>query len=245
MSRRAQHVLGVVAPLLLWLAIKFGFDISDRYLPGPNSLVAAGSDIGWPIFLHLGATTIRAVLGFGLGVLGGIAIALVAFRLRILPLIMPTVNSLRAVPALAAVPFFLLWFGFAEIGRYLLVAMGLGLNVLVSSADVLERPREIDVLNFKNFGLPPERLILSYWFPRIVEGILPTLRFGLALGLSLIVVSEMLGAQYGLGYLMQTSRATFSLNVLFLCALLLGILAAVGDSLLRSLWRAIVTWRIG
>ena len=245
MSIRVQHVVGTVAPLVLWLAIKFGFDISDRYLPGPESLVSAVADIGWPLFLHLGATVVRAALGFGIGVSGGVAIALLAFRYRLLPVIMPTVNSLRAVPALAAVPFFLLWFGFSELGKYLLVAMGLGLNVVVSSADVLERPREIDRLNFSNFGLPQERLIFAYWLPRVIEGMLPTLRFGLALGLSLIVVSEMLGAQYGLGYLMQTSRATFSLNVLFLCALLLGILAVAGDAFLRNLWNSIVSWRVG
>jgi ABC-type nitrate/sulfonate/bicarbonate transport system permease component len=243
MNMRAQQLLGMVLPVALWLAIKFGFDVSDRYLPGPAGLLTAITDLGWPLVLHTGATAIRAVVGFVTGVAGGIAIALLAFKFRLVPLIMPTVNSVRAVPALATVPFFLLWFGFAETGRYLLVALGLGLNVVVSCADVIQRPREADILNFRNFGLPPERLILSYWLPRIVEALLPTLRFGLSLGLSLIVVSEMLGAQYGLGYLMQTSRATFSLNVLLLCAFLLGTLAVLGDALLRSVWSAIVTWR--
>jgi ABC-type nitrate/sulfonate/bicarbonate transport system permease component len=243
MNARAQQILGIVLPVALWLAIKFGFNISDRYLPGPGSILAAISDLGWPILLHTGATIVRAMVGFALGTVGGVAISLIAFRFRLLSLIMPTVNSLRAVPALATVPFFLLWFGFAETGRYLLVALGLGLNVLVASADVIERPSEIDIINFRNFGLPIERLILPYWLPRIIETLLPTLRFGLSLGLSLIVVSEMLGAQYGLGYLMQTSRATFSLNVLLLCAFLLGSLAVVGDALLRRIWAALVTWR--
>jgi ABC-type nitrate/sulfonate/bicarbonate transport system permease component len=243
MNKRVLASIGTLGPIVLWIGLKSGFDISDRYLPGPMSVVAAITDLGWPLGLHIGATVVRTLVGFILGVTGGIALALVGFKYRLFPLLMPTVNALRAVPAVATVPFFLLWFGFSEVGRYLLVALGLGLNVMVACADVVERPHEADVVIFKNFQLPRESLILSYWLPRIAETLIPTLRFGLALALGLIAVSEMLGAQYGLGYLMQTSRATFSLNVLILCALILGVIATGADSALRWVWPHLVTWR--
>lgn len=243
MTPRACHILGVLLPIALWLGTKSVFDISDRYLPGLTSVLNAVTDLGWPLAAHTAATLMRALTGFVLGVAGGIVLTLIAFRFRLLPLFMPTVNALRAVPAVATVPFFLLWFGFSEFGRYLLVALGLGLNVMIACADVVERPNENDVVIFKNFQMPRERLIFSYWLPRIAETLLPTLRFGLALALGLIAVSEMLGAQYGLGYLMQTSRATFSLNVLILCAFLLGVIATASDMALRYAWPHIVTWR--
>jgi ABC-type nitrate/sulfonate/bicarbonate transport system permease component len=232
-----------VLPIAIWIVVKHVFDISDRFLPGPASLLNAIKDLGWDLLQHTAATTVRALLGYLIGTAGGIFFALVAFRLNILSVLMPTINSVRAVPAIAAVPFFLLWFGFSETGRYLLVAMGLGLNVAVACAEVFDRPRQLDLVTFMNFGLPKQSLVFSYWLPRVIETLLPTLRFGIALALSLIVVSEMLGAQYGLGYLMQTSRATFSLNVLLLCAFLLGIIAIVGDRVVIAAWAGIVTWR--
>lgn len=243
MLRNWHTWAGTLLPLAIWIGVKSLFEISDRYLPGPESIANAIADLGWSLALHTGATAFRALMGFALGVLGGILLTLAAFRVRLLPLLMPAVNALRAVPPVAAVPFFLLWFGFSETGRYLLVALGLGLNVVVACADVVERPTERDVVTFANFHLPIERLVFAYWLPRIAENLLPTLRFGIALALGLIVVSEMLGAQYGLGYLMQTSRATFSLNVIVLCALLLGIMATAADSALRSIWPRIVFWR--
>jgi sulfonate transport system permease protein len=238
-----RPLCGALLPILIWLGSKAVFDISDRYLPGPTSIASAVSDLGWPLALHTAATFFRALTGSILGVGGGVALALVAFRFRLLSLLMPTVHALRAVPAVATVPFFLLWFGFSEVGRYLVVALGLGLNVMVACADVMERPHERDIVTFRNFQLPHERLIISYWLPRIAESLLPTLRFGLAFALGLIAVSEMLGAQYGLGYLMQTSRATFSLNVTLLCAFLLGIIATGADAALRIVWPYVVTWR--
>lgn len=243
MTFRVLYVAGALLPLAFWVGVKAVFDIPERYLPGLPSVLNAISDLGWPLVLHTTATVVRSFTGFLFGVAGGIALALFAYRFRLLPLLMPTVNAIRAVPAVATVPFFLLWFGFSEFGRYLLVALGLGLNVMVACADVMERPREHDIVIFKNFQMPRERLVVSYWLPRIAESLLPTLRFGLALALGLIAVSEMLGAQYGLGYLMQTSRATFSLNVIILCAFLLGIIATVADTILTRSWPYIVTWR--
>lgn len=242
-SRHLKWVGGALLPLALWLGIKMLLGVSDRYLPGPLSVVTAVSDIGWPLADHAAMTIWRTATGFVLGTVSGVAAALFFFRFRALPLVMPLVNAMRSMPPVAAVPFFLLWFGFSETGRYLLVMLGLGLNVMVASVDIFERAEETDTVVFQNFALPRESLTLSYWLPRVAESLLPTLRFGLSMALGLIAVSEMLGAQVGLGYLMQTARSTFSLNVLFLCAFILGTFGTLGDACLRWVWPKLVTWR--
>jgi ABC-type nitrate/sulfonate/bicarbonate transport system permease component len=235
--------VGTLLGVGLWLWVKYQFDVPDRYLPGIGSVLQAAVDIGPAWFGHIFATLSRTLIGFALGVFAGVGLSLALYRVGLLSWFMPIVHGLRAVPAVAIVPFFLLWFGFSEVGRYLLVVLGLGLNIMVACADRLESPREADVLLFMNLNLPRNRKILAYWLPRVIEDLLPTLRFGVALALGVIVVSEMLGAQTGLGYLMQTARATFSLNVIFLAALALGVIAAILDLSLRLLWASIVTWR--
>ena len=229
--------------VVIWLGAKYLFDISDRYLPGLSAIYQAIVDIGLDWLVHVFATVTRTIIGFSFGVVFGIAVALGLFRINGLSWLMPTVHAVRAIPPVAIVPFFLLWFGFSEIGRYLLVVLGLGLNVLVACADTVESPREADVVLFRNFQAPLNTRVLRYWLPRILENLLPTLRFGIALALGVIIVSEMLGAQRGLGYLMQTSRATFSLNVILLCAAILGVIAITLDAALKGLWRRLVTWR--
>ena len=238
-----RRIVAASIGVLAWLGVKYLFGVSDRYLPGLGSIYQAIVDIGPQWMTHIAATVSRTIIGFALGVGLGIALALMLFRINGLFWLMPTVHAVRAVPAVAIVPFFLLWFGFSEIGRYLLVVLGLGLNVLVACADTVESPREADVVLFRNFQAPLNTRILRYWLPRVLENLLPTLRFGIALALGVIVVSEMLGAQSGLGYLMQTSRATFSLNVIFLCAAMLGAIATLLDAALQALWGSVVTWR--
>jgi ABC-type nitrate/sulfonate/bicarbonate transport system permease component len=242
-KRGLTGAAGALVGLAVWLAVKYAFAIPDRYLPGLSALWRAAVDIGPAWFVHTLATVSRTLIGFALGTAAGVSLALALFRLKWLNFAMPLIHGLRAVPAVAIVPFFLLWFGFSEVGRYLLVVLTLGLNVLVACADRLENPRETDLVLFLNLNEPLQRRILRYWLPRVVEDLLPTLRFGVALALGVIVISEMLGAQTGLGYLMQTSRATFSLNVIFLSALVLGLVAGALDLVLRVLWGSIVSWR--
>lgn len=238
-----RNIAAASLGLVLWLGIKYGLGISDRYLPGIGAIYDALVDIGPDWFVHILATVSRTIIGFAVGVISGIALTLALFKMNGLCWLMPTVHAMRAVPAVAIVPFFLLWFGFSEIGRYLLVILGLGLNVLVACANTVESPREADIVLFRNFRAPLNTRIIPYWLPRVLEDLLPTLRFGVALALGVITVSEMLGAQSGLGYLMQTSRATFSLNVILLCATLLGVIATLLDIAIRLLWHRIVTWR--
>jgi ABC-type nitrate/sulfonate/bicarbonate transport system permease component len=52
----------------------------------------------------------------------------------------------------------------------------------------------------------------------------------------------MLGSQIGLGYLAQSARATFSLDLLFLTVICLGIISAVADELLVIGWRTTLFW---
>ncbi len=113
MNKTVQAFVSMSAVIGLWLALKFGLSISDRYLPGPNQLYHAIWDIGpanW--WAHSVSTLLRTIIGyFGGGVLG-IMLILVMFRYRLLNYAMPIFHSIRAVPAVAFVPFFLLWFWF-------------------------------------------------------------------------------------------------------------------------------------
>ena len=237
-------VLGVVLLPVIWHCLKTYVGVSDRYLPSIMSVIRSFQDIEPNVFVHLGYTVSRFGFGFILGVGAGIGLGLLIFRfLWFRNLIMPTIQASRAIPAIAIVPFFLLWFGFSELGRYLLVVAGTAFNVAVAALQILGSGPEKYGIMFQSFGRKPEELLFDYGLPLIMERILPTLRFSLSAAIGLIVASELLGSQVGLGYLIQTSRSTFSMHVVFLAAILLGVLNATADGLLQITWRKLVWWR--
>jgi ABC-type nitrate/sulfonate/bicarbonate transport system permease component len=248
-SKRVWHQylmagIGTLAVPGLWWGLKHFCHISDRYLPSLTSVAQAWGEIEPPPLTHLSITAMRFSIGYVAGTLVGIAVGLAIFKWRYLrDLAMPALQSSRAVPAIAVIPFFLLWFGFSEVGRYLLVVAGTASNIAIAVLQILQQPEEKHRAVFAGFKMPPESLIFSYAIPIVAERLLPTLRFSLSMAMGLIVASELLGSQIGLGYLMQTARSTFSLNVIALAMILLGLLNVLADALLEYSWSKLIFWK--
>jgi ABC-type nitrate/sulfonate/bicarbonate transport system permease component len=239
-------LIGIALIPAIWTSLKVTGLVSDRVLPSLPAVVAAAMDIEPSIFVHFASTGARLIVGLAIGTVLGIAIGiLVNLGRTTADLILPMLHALRAIPAAAAVPFFLLWFGFSETGRVLLVVIAVATNVAVAAANILSRTPERYAIMFRGFGIDGHRLIRAYALPMVLSGILPTLRFSLALVIGAQTVSELLGAQVGLGYVIQNARSTFSLPALFLAMILLGVMTAGADAFLCWLWRRMIYWERG
>jgi ABC-type nitrate/sulfonate/bicarbonate transport system permease component len=216
-------ITGILFLPAIWLFLKEVIHVSDRYLPSIYNVFTAYNDIQPNIFSHLIATLIRILIGMSLGTIFGVFIGMFIYKWkRFYKLSFPSIQSLRAIPPIATVPFFLLWFGFEEVGKYLLITLGVGLNITITTFQILMSIPEKYLIFFKSFNRSPKQYIFIFLIPYIFENILPTLRFALATAIGLVIVSELLGAQIGIGYVLQVARSTFSLHVIFLSVILLG-----------------------
>ncbi len=138
-----RAVLGLLLPLVLagaWeIAVASGL-ATGRLLPPPSrigaalwSLAASGE-----LWMHVEATLIRVGLGFAFGAGAGILVgALTATLPPLRWLVDPSLQALRAVPSLAWVPLFILWFGILETPKVALIAVGVFFPVYVGVAGAI------------------------------------------------------------------------------------------------------------
>jgi len=234
---------GILLLPAIWFYLHYVVKIGDRFLPSPLRVYQALFELDPNIWIHLYATATRFVLGSLFGIVAGILIGFLLHRWNIIRrLLLPAIHALRATPPVAVVPFFLLWFGFSDIGRYILIIFGIGTSLAVATFQIIEEPPEKYRILFNSFSLNPRSQIMSFSLPFVIQEILPTIRFSLATAIGLVIVSEYLGAQTGLGYLIQVSLTTFSLHVVVLANILLGIILVVVDWLVIRLWHNLVFW---
>jgi ABC-type nitrate/sulfonate/bicarbonate transport system permease component len=237
-------LIGSALFIFVWIILKDLFHVSDRVLPSIKDVFGSIDDFEPNILVHSSSTIIRLVIGFLGGILFGVSLGIVIYSNKFLSrLLTPTIQSFRAVPPIATVPFFILWFGFSETGRYFMVISGIGFNIAVSTYQILKFVPEKYQIMFKSYSKKPSKMIFSYMLPRIAEDLLPTIRFSLSVAIGLVIVSELLGAQVGLGYLIQTSRSTYSMHVIFLCMILLGLINFTFDKIISSIWHKITFWK--
>jgi ABC-type nitrate/sulfonate/bicarbonate transport system permease component len=106
--------------------------------------------------------------------------------------------------------------------------------------------RQIDPLLLRaaqSLGARPAQLFFRVILPAALPEILTGFRLGVALSFFVIVISEFIGAEHGLGYLINDGRNFFLVPQMLGAAVLLGLLGYAGNGLVRLVERRVLRWQ--
>lgn len=242
-------LIGWMVPLVIvmvWQAAGALGWLNPILLPTPlaiwNELVHLTST--GELIQHLGISSWRALLGFLLGGSLGLAAGIwVGFSYKAERLVDPSLQMLRTLPHLAIAPLFILWFGFGETSKILLIAKGsffpLYVNTFLGIRSVDNRLFDVArVLQFSRWDLI-HRLIVPASLPNIFLGI--RLSIGVAwLGL---VVAELMGSSSGIGYIINDARSFSWTTVVFVGIIVFALVGKLSDSLVKWLEGRLLRWQ--
>ncbi|EHS52841.1 ABC-type transporter, integral membrane subunit, partial [Rhizobium sp. PDO1-076] len=204
-ERSAVGFLFPVALLVIWEAlIRLGM-IEGRLMPAPSrifetvyELAIAGELAG-----HIGITLWRVLVGFFTGAMVGTVLgALTGYSGFLRRVLDPTLQALRAIPSIAWVPLFILWFGIFEASKIALIAVGVFFPVYLGVYGAVQGVDRKIVEVGRVFRLSGSDLVCRILLPSILPGYVLALRAGLGLGWMFVVAAEFMGASQGLGYLL-------------------------------------------
>ena len=208
LPRVLRPALGLLLPVALavcWeMAVRAGWS-NGRLVPPPSVILNTFAELArtGELQQHAFATIWRVACGFALGVFAGTIFgALAGYSALTYRLLDPTLQGLRAVPSIAWVPLFILWFGIFEASKIILIAVGVFFPVYLGvMGAVLSVDRKIVEVGrvFRLSGFAMVRRIL---LPAVMPGYVISLRAGLGLGWMFVVAAEFLGASTGLGFLL-------------------------------------------
>ena len=238
-------VLPVVAALGYELAFRAGL-VEARLLPPPSRILATLGELaaGGELWTHALATLARVGAGFVFGAGAAIVIgALTGASGLARRLLDPTLQALRAVPSLAWVPLFIMWFGIFEGSKVTLIAVGVFfpvyLGVMGAIASVDRKIVEVGRV-FRLSRLDLDRRIL---LPAILPDVVIALRSGLGLGFMFVVAAEIMGASEGLGYLLVDGQQLGKADQIVAAIIAFAILGKICDGLLASAARPFLRWQ--
>ena len=216
------------------------------FLPGPWLVLGALVELATKgqLWIHLGATLERVAIGFGTGAALGVALGLAAGYLTpVRNVVEPLVELLRPVPPLAVLPLFIVWVGIGEPSKIGFITYATFFPIFLTTVTGV---RQIDLVLLRAArslgarGLPLfTRVILPAALPDVLTG----LRLGVALAFFVIVISEFIGAEHGLGYLINDGRNFFLVPQMLGAAVVLGLLGYAGNALVRLVERRVMRWQ--
>jgi sulfonate transport system permease protein len=208
LARYTRLGLGLLLPLAVaaaWeLAVRLGWS-NGRLVPPPSVIFTEFAEL-WragELQRHIVVTTGRVAAGFGVGVVAGTLIGAIAgYSPLIRRLIDPTMQALRAIPSIAWVPIFVLWFGIFETSKITLIAVGVFFPVYLGVMGAIMSVDRKLVEVGRAFRLSPAAMVRRILLPAVLPHYVIALRSGLGLGWMFVVAAELLGASEGLGYLL-------------------------------------------
>ncbi len=235
-----------VITLVLWQLFCETGDIDPFFFPSPLAIGAAFGELAetGELFRHIGVSLGRVLAGFGIGgTLGWIFGLLAGFSRRTEMMLDPMIQLLRLTPSLALAPLFILWFGFGETSKVLIIATSayfpLYVNTVLGIRNVDNKLVEVSrALEYNTAGLI-RKLILPSSLPSILLGV----RLSLAVSWLSVVVAEMINSKSGIGYLIYFGQYNSRTELIFVGVIIFAVAGKLVDSLVRYLERQLLGWR--
>jgi len=248
--------LGLVGVLLLiavWQLLTWVVPVAA--LPAPWDVVARvgadfwaapelsyyGLDTGLAGSLAYTATNvlIAVVSGSVLGIAGGLLTGRIGLLRQIADPVMMTVGT---IPILVLAPFFLIWFGVGRASAVALVVFYVTVMLYVYAQRATFNLLPIYEDAARTLGAGKARILRDVVLPGTVPEILAGIRVALAGAWGLEAITELLGAQAGMGKLIQVLAGATDVQGIFAALLTLGVAAVVCDALAAWLVGLLTTW---
>ena len=188
---------------------------------------------------------LRLILGFALGAGPALAIGLIMGLYRpVRILVEPLILATYPIPKSAILPLILLVFGLGEPSKIVMVAIGVFYPVVINTASgVMQIPTMyLDV--GKNYGASRWEMFRTIALPGALPFIMTGIKLGAGLGLILIAIAEMVGAQSGLGYMIWNAWQILSVNTMYVGLISIAILGFVMTIGLNELERLLIPHRV-
>lgn len=237
-------LLGIALVMAAWEAAVHTFEVPHYILP-PMSGIVAMAIAEWPTLLSAAwVTVIEVVLGLGIGMVVGVAIAiLLAVVPPAKPLVLPPLIAINAVPSVAYAPLAQLWFGMGPEGKVFMVAFVVSYTVLLNTLDGLERVDNAAVNLLRSFGAGRMAILWRLRFPSAAAAAATGIRISVVRGMIIAVVTEMLGAYRGLGWIVFQSVQQIDYLRVWAAVLVTSVTSLALFAIVSMAERKLIYWR--
>ncbi|HEX2335096.1 MAG TPA: ABC transporter permease [Hyphomicrobiaceae bacterium] len=238
------------APLLLlaagWeLATRLGL-VSQLALPPLSDVVVAWIDmVRSGELVSNGVSSLRRAgaglaLAIAIGTVVGIAMA---WWRRINAALGPLVEMFYPMPKSALIPVTVLWLGFGDSSKILLIFLGCMLPVTIGAFNGARGSDQALVWSARSMGASRIQMLWDVVLPSALPEILNGIRTALALAFILLVSSELIVAREGLGYLIGYLGANGTYDAMFAVVLSVAFLGFAADRAYQVLAERLLLWR--
>ncbi len=245
-SRNWLGSASLIAGLLAWWMIARYSGLPSFILPSPAQVwirflraLANGS-----LFVHAGVTLFEILSGLLVGALAATVLGYLVAKSRALERVLsPYLVASQAIPLVAIAPLLVIWFGPGIFSKILICALIVFFPVLVNTVvGVRAVPVALHDL-MRSLRATRTQILLKLEIPAALPVFLGGLRIGATLSVIGAVVGELVGADMGLGFLINVGRGQYDTALVFVAVFTLILLALALYGMVAWAEKRLLSWQ--
>ncbi|MBI2021348.1 ABC transporter permease [Candidatus Daviesbacteria bacterium] len=248
-KRYQRILLGIMVILLLviiWQWAGSNKVINPLFISFPSKIISSGYELfrtGF-IYKHLLISGQEFFLGYGLAVVFGVFIGSLVGRFSLIDnLLNPILVILYTIPIIALMPLLLIWLGLSFAAKVVIIMLA-AIFPIIFNVTAGVRNVDLDLVKLaKSFGASEPQIFKTITFPSALPFILTGLRLAVGRGLIGLIIAELYGAQFGIGYLLFLYGATFQTDKFMVMILIIVLVGGSLTELLHFIEKRVGKWR--
>jgi NitT/TauT family transport system permease protein/taurine transport system permease protein len=215
-------------------------------MPAPSTIAvtAAGMIASGELLFHLMASLKREAVAF-LFAASAIPLGIMMGWWRLVhDQVNPLMEILRPIPPLAWIPLSILWFGIGDEQNEFIIFLGIFFPILVNTIVGVKNIDPILIRAARSLGAPERKLLVRIVFIGALPQIITGVRIGLGVGWMALVAAELVGANSGLGFIINDARSMLRTDIIIVGMLAIGIVGLLIDSTILVMSRRLLPWSL-
>jgi NitT/TauT family transport system permease protein len=239
------RLLLIAAVLAAWEALVKITQIPEYILPAPSRIFfAMYNGIKSNVYpQHFFVTLTETLLGFIVGtVLAFILGTVVALSRRVEYFLYPFIVMFQAMPKVALAPLIIVWFGLGLTSKVINAALVAFFPLMVNTIVGLRSAEEDRINLMRSLAASRTQIFFMLQLPNALPYIFAGLEIAMIFALIGAIVAEFVGAEKGLGMLIQSMNFNMDVAGQFSILLILSLLGLVLNGIVSLVRRRVLFW---
>lgn len=242
-------ILSVLSLLLIWFLVSALQWVPELFLPSPQAVwqkfiqVSQQGFMKATLWQHLAESIGRVFSALLAAIILGVPIGLwMGLNKWARAVLDPLVELLRPIPPLAYLPLLVIWFGIGETTKILLIFFSILAPVIISTTHGVlshQQNRERAALSLGATRVQVLRFVI---LPTALPHILTGIRIGLGVGWSTLVAAELVAADRGIGFMVQSAAQFLITDTVILGIIVIAFVAVSFELFLRWIQKQLAPW---
>lgn len=195
-------------------------------------------------YMHIAVSLRRILIAYGLAAVIGILVGIIMGRFRVMEdVLMPYVEILRPIPAVAWIPLAILMFPTEEASIVFITFLGAVFPIVLNTMHGVEQTPEVLVRAARSLGAGNASILRHVVLP----GALPSIVTGLAVGMGVswfsLLAGEIISGQYGIGYFTWSAYTLVEYPNIIVGMLAIGALGTLSTWLVKQAAKPLLRWQ--